>query len=57
MRQTSTLLKSPLPVPDLPVPENEKLLAWVGDEILPRESAKVLNPGTILDLLFIDLNL
>ncbi|XWS57575.1 hypothetical protein CRYUN_Cryun09bG0185600 [Craigia yunnanensis] len=41
VKQTSTLLKSPLPVPDLPVPENEKLLAWVGDEIVPRESAKV----------------
>ncbi|KAG8363735.1 hypothetical protein BUALT_Bualt19G0053200 [Buddleja alternifolia] len=27
--------------PDLPIPTNEKLLAWVGDEILPRESAKV----------------
>ncbi|KAK6143287.1 hypothetical protein DH2020_023635 [Rehmannia glutinosa] len=25
----------------LPVPANEKLLAWVGDELLPRESAKV----------------
>ncbi|XP_031405961.1 branched-chain-amino-acid aminotransferase-like protein 1 isoform X2 [Punica granatum] len=32
---------SSLPPPDLPVPANEKLLAWVGDEILPRESAKV----------------
>ncbi|KAI4369405.1 hypothetical protein MLD38_017847 [Melastoma candidum] len=29
------------PSPPLPVPANEKLLAWVGDEILPRESAKV----------------
>nr|GMD42133.1 branched-chain-amino-acid aminotransferase-like protein 1 [Ipomoea batatas] len=29
------------PHPKLPVPANEKLLAWVGDEILPRESAKV----------------
>nr|XP_028957298.1 branched-chain-amino-acid aminotransferase-like protein 2 isoform X2 [Malus domestica] len=41
MRQTSSLLKSPLPDPDLPVPENKKLLAWVGDEIVPRDSAKV----------------
>ncbi|MBA0632249.1 hypothetical protein Godav_001035, partial [Gossypium davidsonii] len=41
VRQTSSLLRSPLPVPDLPVPENAKLLAWVGDEIVPRESAKV----------------
>ncbi|XP_038998907.1 branched-chain-amino-acid aminotransferase-like protein 1 [Hibiscus syriacus] len=40
VRQTSSLLK-PLLVPDLPVPKNAKLLAWVGDEILPRESAKV----------------
>lgn len=42
VRHTSRLLKSPLPPPDLPVPANEKLLAWVGDEILPRDSAKVL---------------
>ncbi|KAE8010159.1 hypothetical protein FH972_006549 [Carpinus fangiana] len=41
VKQTSCLLKSPLPPPDLPVPANEKLLAWVGDEILPRDSAKV----------------
>ncbi|RXH82322.1 hypothetical protein DVH24_036663 [Malus domestica] len=41
VRQTSSLLKSPLPEPDLPVPENKKLLAWVGDQIVPRESAKV----------------
>ncbi|KAI9121275.1 hypothetical protein K1719_008308 [Acacia pycnantha] len=36
----SSLLTPPLPPPDLPVPANEKLLAWVGDEIEPRESAK-----------------
>ncbi|EXC31821.1 Branched-chain-amino-acid aminotransferase-like protein 2 [Morus notabilis] len=41
VRHTSHLLKSPLPTPDLPVPANAKLLAWVGDEILPRDSAKV----------------
>ncbi|CAN1232827.1 Branched-chain-amino-acid aminotransferase-like protein 2 [Linum perenne] len=41
VKRPSNLLKSPLPPPDIPVPENEKLLAWVGDEILPRESAKV----------------
>ncbi|KHG02354.1 hypothetical protein F383_25439 [Gossypium arboreum] len=41
VRQTSSLLRSPLPVPDLPVPVNAKLLAWVGDEIVPRESARV----------------
>ncbi|KAL6514889.1 hypothetical protein OROGR_020468 [Orobanche gracilis] len=29
------------PRPHLSVPANEKLLAWVGDEVLPRESAKV----------------
>ncbi|KAI4311121.1 hypothetical protein MLD38_036042 [Melastoma candidum] len=29
------------PSPPLPVPANEKLLAWVGDEILTRESAKL----------------
>ncbi|KAF7805142.1 branched-chain-amino-acid aminotransferase-like protein 2 [Senna tora] len=41
VKKRSSLLSSPLPLPDLPVPANEKLLAWVGDEILPRESAKV----------------
>ncbi|KAL6132664.1 hypothetical protein ACLB2K_064903 [Fragaria x ananassa] len=41
MRQTSCLLRSSLREPELPVPENEKLLAWVGDEIEPLESAKV----------------
>ncbi|KAJ9559962.1 hypothetical protein OSB04_005122 [Centaurea solstitialis] len=30
-----------LPTPSLPVPANEKLLVWVGDEILPRDSATV----------------
>ncbi|XP_056165837.1 branched-chain-amino-acid aminotransferase-like protein 1 isoform X2 [Syzygium oleosum] len=33
--------RSSQPTPGLPVPANEKLLAWVGDEILPRDSAKV----------------
>ncbi|XP_027353433.1 branched-chain-amino-acid aminotransferase-like protein 2 isoform X2 [Abrus precatorius] len=35
------VLSPPLPTPNLPVPANEKLLAWVGDEIVPRDSAKV----------------
>ncbi|KAF3504535.1 hypothetical protein F2Q69_00039772 [Brassica cretica] len=37
----SSLLASPLAPPSLPVPENAKLFAWVGDEILLREMAKV----------------
>ncbi|XP_057963387.1 branched-chain-amino-acid aminotransferase-like protein 1 isoform X2 [Malania oleifera] len=41
VRMKTSLLNSALPEPDLPVPANKKLLAWVGDEILPRESAKV----------------
>ncbi|CAH8259404.1 unnamed protein product [Arabidopsis lyrata] len=41
VKHSSSLLSSPLPAPSLPVPENAKLLAWVGDEILPREMAKV----------------
>ncbi|KAL5768462.1 hypothetical protein ACOSP7_015008 [Xanthoceras sorbifolium] len=41
VRKTSSLLKNPLPEPDLPVPANKNLLAWVGDEIVPRDSAKV----------------
>jgi hypothetical protein len=42
VKKKLSLLSSPLPSPDLPVPANEKLLAWVGDEIVTRESAKVL---------------
>ncbi|KAE9593670.1 hypothetical protein Lal_00036349 [Lupinus albus] len=41
VKRKSSLLSSPLPPPNLPVPANEKLLAWVGDEIVPRDSAKV----------------
>lgn len=41
VKKKSSLLSPPLPPPDLPVPANEKLLAWVGDEIVPRENAKV----------------
>lgn len=40
-RSSSSYLNSTLPYPSLPVPANEKLLAWVGDEIVPRETAKV----------------
>ncbi|KAK7397231.1 hypothetical protein VNO78_18398 [Psophocarpus tetragonolobus] len=40
-KKSSLLSRPPLPTPDLPVPANEKLLAWVGDEIVPRDSAKV----------------
>ncbi|XP_009604891.1 branched-chain-amino-acid aminotransferase-like protein 1 isoform X1 [Nicotiana tabacum] len=40
-RRSSYILNSTLPHPSLPVPANEKLLAWVGDEIVPRETAKV----------------
>ncbi|KAK2984086.1 hypothetical protein RJ640_028550 [Escallonia rubra] len=40
-RKMSDIGRSPVPCPNLPVPANEKLLAWVGDEILPRNSAKV----------------
>ncbi|KAL8061838.1 hypothetical protein ABFX02_02G109600 [Erythranthe guttata] len=40
LRYIRHITKVPLH-PDLPIPANEKLLAWVGDQILPRESAKV----------------
>lgn len=43
VRKTSSLLKSPLPEPHLPVPANKNLLAWVGDEIVPRDDAKVFD--------------
>ncbi|CAJ2628974.1 unnamed protein product [Trifolium pratense] len=41
VKKKSSLLSSPLPLPDLPVPANEKLLAWVGDELVTRDSSKV----------------
>ncbi|VVB15271.1 unnamed protein product [Arabis nemorensis] len=41
VKRTSSLLSSTLTPPNLPVPENAKLLAWVGDEIVPREMGKV----------------
>ncbi|KAK9735398.1 hypothetical protein RND81_04G203500 [Saponaria officinalis] len=41
VKRSSSLLSPRLPSPSLPVPANEKLLAWVGDEVLPRDSAKV----------------
>ncbi|KAJ4719515.1 Branched-chain-amino-acid aminotransferase-like protein [Melia azedarach] len=41
VRKTSSLLKTPFPEPDLPVPANKNLLAWVGDEIVTRNDAKV----------------
>ena len=37
----------PLPDPPLPVPANKKILVWVGDELLPRDSAKVFVTGTL----------
>ncbi|KAL8098455.1 hypothetical protein AgCh_031275 [Apium graveolens] len=35
------LTKTCFPQPSLPVIANEKLLSWVGDEILPRDNAKL----------------
>lgn len=32
-----------LPKPSLPVPSNEKILVWVGDEILTRDMATVVH--------------
>ncbi|XP_043711631.1 branched-chain-amino-acid aminotransferase-like protein 1 [Telopea speciosissima] len=40
-RRTSAYSKPSLPIPSLPVRANEKILVWVGDEIVPRDSAKV----------------
>lgn len=36
-----SILESRVPCPSIPLPANEKLFAWVGDEIVPRDSAKV----------------
>ncbi|MQL72406.1 hypothetical protein Taro_004738 [Colocasia esculenta] len=40
-RPLSSAVKQSLPTPSLPVPANEKILVWVGDELVPRDSAKV----------------
>lgn len=40
-KRISSITRSSLPTPSLPVPANEKILVWVGDEIVPRDSAKV----------------
>uniref|UniRef100_A0A0D9VU79 Branched-chain-amino-acid aminotransferase-like protein 1 n=1 Tax=Leersia perrieri TaxID=77586 RepID=A0A0D9VU79_9ORYZ len=41
VRKTAGSLQPTLPDPPLPVPANKKILVWVGDELLPRDSAKV----------------
>ncbi|XP_037446760.1 branched-chain-amino-acid aminotransferase-like protein 1 isoform X2 [Triticum dicoccoides] len=41
VRRTTGSLLPPPPDPPLPVPENKKILVWVGDELLPRDSARV----------------
>ncbi|CAN6295037.1 unnamed protein product [Urochloa humidicola] len=41
VRRTIGSQQPPLPDPPLPVPANKKILVWVGDELLPRDSAKV----------------
>ncbi|PKA48606.1 Branched-chain-amino-acid aminotransferase-like protein 2 [Apostasia shenzhenica] len=41
VKQTPSSLQSSLPTLSLPVPANEKILVWVGDELVPRGDAKV----------------
>ncbi|KAK3151668.1 hypothetical protein QOZ80_3AG0248980 [Eleusine coracana subsp. coracana] len=41
VRRTVVSLEPPLHDPPLPVPANKKIFVWVGDELLPRDSAKV----------------
>ncbi|KAK8960283.1 Branched-chain-amino-acid aminotransferase-like protein 1 [Platanthera guangdongensis] len=40
VKQSSSLQPS-LSAPSLPIPANEKILVWVGDELVPREDGKV----------------
>ncbi|RZC52404.1 hypothetical protein C5167_020840 [Papaver somniferum] len=40
-RRTCSVIGPSLPLPPLPVPANDKILVWVGNEIVPRDSAKV----------------
>lgn len=37
----TSLLGSLFPDPPLPVPENKKILVWLGNELVPRNDAKV----------------
>ncbi|KAM0850532.1 hypothetical protein ACQ4PT_053016 [Festuca glaucescens] len=41
VRKTAGYLQPPQSDPPLPVPENKKILVWVGDELLPRDSARI----------------
>jgi hypothetical protein len=41
IRRTVGSVEAHLPDPPLPVPANKKILVWIGDELLPRDSAKV----------------
>lgn len=41
VRRTAGSLLPPPPDPPLPVPRNKKILVWVGNELLPRDSARV----------------
>ncbi|XP_044431134.1 branched-chain-amino-acid aminotransferase-like protein 1 [Triticum aestivum] len=41
VRRTAGSLLPPPPDPPLPVPENKKILVCLGDELLPRDSARV----------------
>ncbi|XP_047090809.1 branched-chain-amino-acid aminotransferase-like protein 1 [Lolium rigidum] len=41
VRKTAGHLQPPQSDPPLPVPENKKILVWVGDELLPRDSARI----------------
>jgi len=47
IRKTRGPQQPPLPDPPLPVPANKNILVWVGDELLPRDSAKVYATGTL----------
>ncbi|KAI3927819.1 hypothetical protein MKW98_023420 [Papaver atlanticum] len=40
-RRTCSVIGPSLHLPPLPVPANDKILVWVGNEIVPRDSAKV----------------
>ncbi|CAA6663569.1 unnamed protein product [Spirodela intermedia] len=54
VKRSSFALKPSLPVPTLPVSENKKILVWVGDELLTRDSAKgkIFKLNDHLDRLF-----
>ncbi|CAD6211244.1 unnamed protein product [Miscanthus lutarioriparius] len=53
IRKTRGPQQPPLPDPPLPVPANKNILVWVGDELLPRDSAKLYKEEMLFGKVYI----